>query len=234
MNGLRTVLCTKPCSECEKRTTYHLYDVPSSFPPVVLWPFKDKCLSLRNLRLYHRATKVAFACAAIACMAVLFSTSPAGGATAYTVNVQLSTATANPQQFQANLIAALTNQYQSTVAVNPSFPGAYTLKVYGVNPAYQPPQISTTVATLDSIAKTLVEISTWTYVYGWVDGEDYARDVDIGRVSTYAIWCSTPSVFHASTDTWNSSVCITTLATVREDIRSIKVSTPTIIPPGGN
>lgn len=174
-----------------------------------------------------------FLCASAGCFGLIFFFKSEVRAATYAVNIQISTAAINPVELQTGLINGLTNQYLSSLTASTAFPGTYTLKVFGPNLAYQPPTVSTTVATLDSITKQLTKISTWTYVYGWADGEDYQRQIDMGIISDYILNCSTPSFFGASTTTWSPGTCGTALMQPQLDIYNLQFSTPTLIPPPG-
>jgi hypothetical protein len=179
---------------------------------------KISSLFMRVIRLYKRQATNACAVSALLCLV-----SPLWAANS-TVNVYVPTDIAN------DLIASTTSQFLGTLKPSTFFSNTFSFTITGRNPDYKPPQVSSGTASVRDLLNTIVTISTSTYPYGWSDGMEYGRWVDLGRVSYYVVNCSTPSVFGASTTTWNAGVCNDALSRVHQDIYELNLATPTVVP----
>lgn len=156
-----------------------------------------------------------------------FSSTGIQAAAQVTINVYTATNAANPAALAAQFLADTTNQYNATLAPG-VFANSYKLTLSDKKNV--PVNLDPNTQALQNVTKQLVSISSDTFVYGYADGMDYERKIAIGRISNYTVNCSTPSVFGASTTTWNESVCTTALVTAESDIYNLKFSTPTVIP----
>lgn len=143
------------------------------------------------------------------------------GAYAYTVVTASTGAVAG---IEKEFIGSTTNQYLSNLIVNPLVPNTYQIKLIAPNPNYTKPVTET------DLLQAVVQVSTFSYVYGWADGMEYGRGVDLSRISNYIIYCSSPSYFGASTTTWNEGVCTSSLMAAELDIYNMKYSSPTVVP----
>lgn len=169
-----------------------------------------------------------FACATVACVAL---SAGAMGAT-YAVNVSLPSAA-----LAKDLLANATNQYIGTITPSAYFANTWTLTLTGKNPNYNPPPppvSSTPTVDATQLLGALVAVSTSTYPYGWADGMEYGRYLDLGRVSYYDINCSSPTVFdpNVSSATWSVVTCNTALGVVHDSIYQLNLATPTVVPGG--
>lgn len=133
-------------------------------------------------------------------------------AASYTLNISLSTSTANPSTFQQDLLTDLTvGRYLGISKASPFFANTYSVTVNGKNPNYQGPLVSTTLITLDSITQRLTDISSDTYAYGMANGMDYQKKIMLDGIGTFLQACSSAAYFNTSTTSWNQGVCTTTL-----------------------
>ncbi len=173
-------------------------------------------LFMRILRLCKRQAANACAVSALLCLA------PSVWAANTTVNVYV------PADISADLIASTTAQFLGVLKPSAFLPNTFSLTISGRNPNYKPQPAET--ASVKDLLNTIVTISTATYPYGWADGMEYGRWVDLGRVSYYVVNCSTPSVFGGSTTTWNAGVCNDALSKVHQDIYDLNYATPTVVP----
>ena len=157
-------------------------------------------------------------------------------ATAYTV---VTVGTGTPTSVETTLVSFATNYFQTTFVKNPLAANVYQITLWGLSPAYQPP-VPQSVVSIDTTTWTtninaLTAISTWTYVYGFADGMSYQQKCEIGVIGSYGNLCSSPTNFmliNATTATWNKATCNDLVATFINQLYSLSVSTPVVIPPG--
>lgn len=133
-----------------------------------------------------------------------------------------------PEAVETQLIASTTNQFQSTLFVNPLASNTYQIKLLGVNPNYNPPP------TNKDLLNVITTISTQTYVYGFVDGMTYQQGIAEGAAgrlenlcnsaTNYALQATTPQTF-------DSKTCFDVLSTFLTTLFQMSLSTPTVIPP---
>lgn len=140
---------------------------------------------------------------------------------AYTV-IQVSTA--STPGLETSFIQATTSQFTASVFVNPLFANTYQILLYGYNPGYVKP-----VSNKD-LLDALVTVDSFTYVYGWADGEAYQQHADNLLTEQFEVNCSTP--FGISTSTWNTATCLSVTGAIDEAIFQESLSTPTFIPGG--
>lgn len=136
----------------------------------------------------------------------------------------------NDQALAAELLATTTTQYVAGYADSPYAQNTTIVTVTKKNPNYIPPSVSTTTIAVNEIIKKLVVISTWTYVYGWADGMDNARKVDLSILSEGVKHCDSFAYFDSIvTIMWSKQECIDTLMAMSSDILLIQKSTPTFV-----
>lgn len=166
------------------------------------------------------------------------------------VSVYFSTSA--PANAESTLLSMTTNQWLGVLTQNtsPLFPNSWTFTLQQPNPNFiptcgsccpapAPPIYDTT--TLPSIVQNLTNISTWTYVYGYADGQQNTRDEDIGYASTFQTLCTSTSTFYisGSTSVFNvhidTATCYSVLGTLETSLYQILTSTPEVItvPPQG-
>jgi len=147
-----------------------------------------------------------------------------GNSQAYTV---VQTSTSAPRGLETSFIAATTNQFLSTLFVNPLFAGTYQLTLLGVNPNYNPPP--TTLEQSLSLGATV-------YVYGFVDGMTYQQHVEEKSVGFEGSLCSAATNFNlvnTTTATFDTNTCLDMISTIEDQLYEMSLSTPTPIPPTG-
>jgi hypothetical protein len=153
-------------------------------------------------------------------------------AEAYTV-VTVGTGTAN--SVEDTLISFTTTYFNTTFFVNPFFPHTYQIKLWGLNPSFQPPQsVTIDTTTWATNIAAMQKISSDTYVYGFATGQDYQKNVDIGIGGTLGNLCSSATNFmliSATTNTWSQGTCLDTISTFLNQLFQLSLSTPTMIPP---
>lgn len=81
------------------------------------------------------------------------------------VNVSFSSTT--PQAVQQEFISATTGQYLSSLNANPFFPNTYSIVITGKRPGYQPPEVSSPIATATAVDELLA--------FGFGNGMDVER-----------------------------------------------------------
>lgn len=153
----------------------------------------------------------------------------AGPASA-TVIVYVSSAA--PTGLQADFIQATTSQYLATVSTSIWFSNTFTVTLYGKNPYYKPPPPPQTID-VQALINTFISVSTYTYVYGFADGQAYERKHDIKALGNFNVLCSSPTAFHlfqASTNTWDLGTCEDALSTASNFVYQQNFSTPTVVP----
>jgi hypothetical protein len=156
----------------------------------------------------------------IACLCLALWTK----AQAYTV---VTISTGAPTGLEQQFLSATTNQFQASLLVNPLASNTYQLKLFGLNPNYNP--LPTNLQLLDS----LVSVDSWTYVAGWSNGESYQQSVTQNILAGYLVQCSSPTAFNlmqTSSSTFYLSTCQDTISTLINAIGQLHLSTPTIVP----
>lgn len=73
---------------------------------------------------------------------------------------------------------------------------------------------------LDNDIKLMVRASTWSYVYGFADGQAYERHEDLNTIGNMAISCST------------TTTCSEGLSNASTQIYQQNFADPTVIPTG--
>ena len=101
----------------------------------------------------------------------------------------------------------------------------------GVPPCQAVPCTAVSCLPVQALPVDCVDTSTETYVYGFANGMDYERQIDLGRISSYILNCSTSTVFVSSGTPWDAGTCGTALMAAETDIYSLQFSTPPVIPP---
>lgn len=136
----------------------------------------------------------------------------------------VTTSTAAPQGFAASVIQALTSQFTATVTPNPFAANTYSIVLFSPNPGYQQP-----VSDQD-LLNALVAVSSNDYVYGFANGQNYDQRVQDNLVESFEVNCSTPMVGVAN---WDQSTCEAVTEAIDGAIFEESLSTPTVIPLGG-
>lgn len=142
----------------------------------------------------------------------LFIAAPIG-AISYTLSVQFSTSAVQPQT-QQDLIASITSQYQTTIRKSTVGSDTYTLTLFGPNPSYAPPAISSPILTSTAFDSCLAHgfgdgmeeerSQDIQLIYG-VQGVDWANQTCGGQRIQTLLTTSTPSVV---TPFLSSSTCV--------------------------
>lgn len=140
-----------------------------------------------------------------------------------------------PATLQDDFIANATSQYVGVLTKSAFQTNTYTLTVSSKNPAYLPPSpvaVSTPLITLDSITSKLINISTDSYVYGYVDGMFRERVTDIEILGDFGVHCSSAGYFvrQSTQTTWNPSVCGDALNSANLSIYQQFGSTVPVVP----
>lgn len=112
-------------------------------------------------------------------------------AASYTVNVSVSSSAVNPAALQQDVLSALTTGPFLGAATKSIFANTYDVKLFGKNPSYQGPSVSTTLITLDTIASKLVAISMATNEFLYAQGMVYERNNDAALLGDFMTQCST-------------------------------------------
>jgi hypothetical protein len=125
---------------------------------------------------------------------------------------QVTNSTGTPESVGKALIAQTTTQFNATVVANPLAANTYTGKLFGLNPNYVPPGVSTTILTLDNVANKLISISTNTVEILYGEGMLYERNNEAGLLGYFMGLCAnaTNYVIAPSTVTpanWDKETC---------------------------
>lgn len=156
-----------------------------------------------------------------AILAAFYFASPAYSFT----TVQLSTS--SPKGLENAFLAATTTQFTATVVSNPFFANTYQVLLQDYNPGYTKP------VTMQELLNSLVTVDSYTYVYGWADGESYDRTQTIGHVAQKSNLCASATNFQlieSGTATFNSATCHDVLGTILNDLYLLEFSSPTVVP----
>lgn len=170
---------------------------------LVVWAHKTLRVLMRGLcvngrKLYGQAALCACFCVA------------SGHAASVTIN--------GPASLQADLISVATNTYTATITPSSFFSGSYTVNLISKKPA--PPVIAcppSTACELDKDLALVVAASSWSYVNGFANGQDYQRNGDLEIAGVAYSAC-------ASTDT-----CTAGAIRISNKIYQQGVDTPTVI-----
>ena len=161
-------------------------------------------------------------------------------ASAYTV---VTVSTAAPVGLEKDFIAQTTAQYAASVFVNPFVANTYQVQLFGPNPSFNPPPSNA------DLLNALVSVDSYTYVYGWGDGESFERYHDLGYFTApigtvgmldggFFVNCSSPTYWNNiqySSDTFqlvsmDSTTCNAVLSGVYNFVYQQYFSTPTVVP----
>lgn len=112
---------------------------------------------------------------------------------AYTV---VTVSTGVPPTVEKALLAQTTTQFNASLIVNPLAANTYQVKLFGFNPAYQPPPPAPALINLDTLTTKLTAISTYTYVLGFASGMLYERNSDAAILGFYMNLCSSATTFN--------------------------------------
>lgn len=144
---------------------------------------------------------------------------------AYTV-VQISTGA--PQGTETQLLSQISAQFNAKITPNPLASNTYSVTIYGPNPTYLPPITSAQLLQqIDLDAQYIATVDTYTYVYGFADGESYNQRQTSSLVEEFEINCSTPIAGPAA---WDVGTCIALTTAIDAVIFEESQSTPTIVP----
>ena len=135
---------------------------------------------------------------------------------------QVTVSTAAPQGLESAFIASTTAQWLASVSVNPFFAGTYSIQLFGPNPSYNPP-----VSNAD-LLNAVVTVDSYTYVYGWENGEEYQQSQDVQKLTDYTVLCSSPSAWGLVAI--DSTTCIAVLGDAENGIFQLQLATPTATP----
>lgn len=120
-----------------------------------------------------------------------------------------------PADLRADVIAVATTTYNATITASSFFPGSYTVNLLSKKPAVACEQAP--VCDLDKDLALVVAASSWSYVNGFANGQDYQRNGDLVIGGTVYSACT-------STDT-----CTSCAARISNAIYQQGVDTPTVI-----
>lgn len=149
---------------------------------------------------------------------------------------QIVISTGAPQGTEAQFIASMQAQWNVKVISNPLASNTYGITLYGPNPSYNPPITNAQLMQqIDLDAQYIENVDSYTYVYGWADGESYQQSETSNMLQNFMVQCSTPSVFVDtktinSNNPWNSTECQEVLNAALQDNFDLSLSTPTIVP----
>lgn len=135
---------------------------------------------------------------------------------------QVTISTAAPQGIESTFIAATTNQFQASYFKNPLAANTYAIKIFGLNPNFNPP------VTNAMLLNALVTVDTYTYVYGWAGGVSYQQTIEEGVIGNYGNLCDTATSFmliQATTSTWSTGSCQDVIATILNQLFQLSLST---------
>ena len=130
----------------------------------------------------------------------------------YAFFAQITTSTGAPSGVGDSFIASTQNQYQAKVTPNPLVSDVYSVVLYGPNPNYNPP------VTNADLLNAIVTVDSYTYVYGWVAGQQYERQNDVQIISSHYFECDT------------DTTCIHAITGAMGDVYTQNFSTPTAVP----
>lgn len=136
--------------------------------------------------------------------------------------------TAAPKGLETQFLASTTNQYLAKITSNPLAENTYTLKLFDYNLSFNPEP------TNKDLLNSIVTISSYTYAYGWADGESYNQSALIKLSTGYLINCSSPiaafNLVRTSTATFDTETCYDVMQTLINAIYNMSLSTPTVVP----
>lgn len=143
--------------------------------------------------------------------------------------------TGAPTGIESQMIAAMANQFNIKVVPNPLASNTYAITLYGTNPNFNPPvSQADLLKQIDLDAQYMATVDTSTFIYGFADGMSYQQRQEENTVGSYAINCSTPTLFNllqTSTSTFDKNTCSDVLGTINYQLYEQSLSTPTVIPP---
>jgi hypothetical protein len=143
------------------------------------------------------------------------------------INVYFSNSA--PPSLQADLMASLTTQYQTTVTPG-FFANTFTVTISSKQAA--PVCAGTMPCQLDLDISAIIAVSTVNYVYGWANGQQYERNHDLSVIGNYVLNCSSVPYFHhisGSSATWDLGTCDDSLGTISNTIYQQNFSSPTVL-----
>lgn len=135
---------------------------------------------------------------------------------------QVTLSSAAPQGIESTFIAATTNQFQASYFKNPLAANTYAIKIFGMNPNFNPP------VTNAMLLSALVTVDTYTYVYGWAGGVSYQQTVEEGLVGSYGNLCNTATSFmliQMTSPTWSKGTCEDVISTILNQLFQMSLST---------
>ena len=147
------------------------------------WSLRSDEVSLWSGRWRAKAKRIAknaYWCAATAFLCV--------------VRAQAASVTiTGPANLQADIIAISTSTYIATITPSAFFAGSYTVNLVSKKPAVPPvcPACPPAICDLDKDIALMVQNSTYTYVYGFANGQAYERYTDLNTIWNLAVACST-------------------------------------------
>lgn len=191
-----------------------------------VWPVI--AVSVEGLNMVYGPVRRFIGCMSVVTIMTLCLLMPAPSQSA--VNVYLGSGV--PVSIQADFIANATTYFNATLVPSSFFPGTYTLTVLGKNPPVQCGGTVTLPCDLDKDVASMVAVSTYSYIYGFRDGQEYERNHDLGTIGSFTMNCSSPTAFSLAQMApagWSLGTCIDTLGTVSSTIYNQYYSSPTIV-----
>lgn len=91
-------------------------------------------------------------------------------------------------QVQEEFIASATAQWNVSLLPSAYFPGTFTMNIQSKKVL---PPSGQAACDLDKDISLMVAASTWTYVYGFANGQQYERGRDLNTIGNMAVTCST-------------------------------------------
>ena len=155
-------------------------------------------------------------------------------ANAYTVIVISTTTTENTEKILLNQIAT---EFDASIYVNPFAAGTYQVKLFGLNPNYEPSDViidtTTWFSNIQAMQALEAFISTDSYTNGWANGMQYERSSNISFLRQTRLLCSSNSTFWVAgtTDyiTPDPITCGSVLDYSENSLYQLNFATPTII-----
>lgn len=140
---------------------------------------------------------------------------------------QIQISTGAPAGFEKTFLSAMQAQFNVKITTNPLVANTYSIVAYGPNLIYNPP--ITNLQLLQQInldSQYMATVDSFTYVYGFADGQICNQQDNRNIVEGFEINCSTPN---ANVPTWDPSTCISVTAAIDNAIYQESLSTPTVI-----
>lgn len=129
---------------------------------------------------------------------------------------------------ETEFLAATTTQFDAVLTPNPLASNTYAILLKGRNPNYD--QFA---PTRQQLFDAVLNVDSYTYVYGWADGMTYTESYETRIAANYVGLCNDPSQFnngYASTSTWDANTCLDAISTIMINFYNQGVAPPQPVP----